>query len=465
MTIFKIIMIACILIVFITIFMSLRSANKPKKNMFMAVTLPYDVLESDFIKQIQKEYKSLCNKVYLLMLVTAIPIIFPFWILNNITVYIFYTMIWSLGFAYYGITPFKLMNRKVKAEKAKNNWFVGEKKVVYCDTKTTLLKNSMPISNKYFLIPILIGIIPLIIAILNLGVIVLLFYFAKLFNKNKLKTYSTDSEINFILNKQEKRLFSIYFLINAIVESLTFLIFYSMFFEYIDLKFSNIMVISILILSSVVAIGIIYIKKKINDLDEELNAKNKNSEIIVDDDDYWIDGMYYYNPNDSSKIVSSRFGYNMTYNLATKHGYFMGKKLDKIVLIATFILLVVLMVPAEISTISMSFSKNPPNISISSFPYSYELDYKDIENVELTDEPISFTLRTNGMATDTKCIGNFKSDKYGKCRVYLYFKNKDDNPPYIVVKLKNSKFDYLIYNTKDSQSTKEVYTTLKNKIN
>ena len=468
MTIFKIIMIACILIVFITIFMSLRSANKPKKNMFMAVTLPYDVLESDFIKQIQKEYKSLCNKVYLLMLVTAIPIIFPFWILNNITVYIFYTMIWSLGFAYYGITPFKL------------NWFVGEKKVVYCDTKTTLLKNSMPISNKYFLIPILIGIIPLIIsiknfssenivfliiAILNLGVIVLLFYFAKLFNKNKLKTYSTDSEINFILNKQEKRLFSIYFLINAIVESLTFLIFYSMFFEYIDLKFSNTMVISILILSSVVAIGIIYIKKKINDLDEELNAKNKNSEIIVDDDDYWIDGMYYYNPNDSSKIVSSRFGYNMTYNLATKHGYFMGKKLDKIVLIATFILLVVLMVPAEISTISMSFSKNPPNISISSFPYSYELDYKDIENVELTDEPISFTLRTNGMATDTKCIGNFKSDKYGKCRVYLYFKNKDDNPPYIVVKLKNSKFDYLIYNTKDSQSTKEVYTTLKNKIN
>ena len=277
MTIFKIIMIACILIVFITIFMSLRSANKPKKNMFMAVTLPYDVLESDFIKQIQKEYKSLCNKVYLLMLVTAIPIIFPFWILNNITVYIFYTMIWSLGFAYYGITPFKLMNRKVKAEKAKNNWFVGEKKVVYCDTKTTLLKNSMPISNKYFLIPILIGIIPLIIsiknfslenivfliiAILNLGVIVLLFYFAKLFNKNKLKTYSTDSEINFILNKTEKQMFSIYFLINAIVESLIVLVFYLALFEYIDLKFLNVIVVSTLLLSSIVALGFIYIKKK-----------------------------------------------------------------------------------------------------------------------------------------------------------------------------------------------------------
>lgn len=473
---FRIIMISCIFITFIT----LSSANKPKKNMFMAVTLPYDVLESDFIKEVQKEYKSMCNKVYLLMLLTAIPCVFPFWIFKNTTVYIFYLMLWCMGFAYYGIIPFKLMNRKIKAEKAKNGWFVGEKKVVYCDTKTTLLKNSMPISNKYFLIPILIGIIPLIlsiknfsseniafliVAILNLGLVILLFYIAKVFNKNKLKTYSTDSEINFILNKTEKQMFSIYFLINAIVESLIVLVFYLALFEYIDLKFLNVIVVSTLLLSSIVALGFIYIKKKINDLDEELSSKNKDSEIIVDDDDYWIDGIYYYNPNDSSKMVSSRFGYSMTYNLATKHGYFMGKKLDKIVLIGTLILILVLMGPSEISNSSISFSNDSPNISISSFPYSYELDYKDIESIKLTNEPISFTLRTNGMATDTKCIGNFKSDKYGKCRVYLYFKNKYDNPPYIVVKLKNSKFDYLIYNTKDSQSTKEVYTTLKNKIN
>ncbi len=476
---FRIIMISCIFITFIAIYATLRSANKPKKNMFMAVTLPYDVLESDFIKEVQKEYKAMCNKVYLLMLLTAIPCIFPFWIFKNTTVYIFYLMVWCMGFAYYGIIPFKLMNRKVKAEKAKNGWFVGEKKVVYCDTKTTLLKNSMPISNKYFLIPILIGIIPLIlsiknfsseniafliVAILNLGLIILLFYMDKVFNKNKLKTYSTDSEINFILNKTEKQMFSIYFLINAIVESLIVLVFYLALFEYIDLKFLNVIVVSTLLLSSIVALGFIYIKKKINDLDEELSSKNKDSEIIVDDDDYWIDGIYYYNPNDSSKMVSSRFGYSMTYNLATKHGYFMGKKLDKIVLIGTLILILVLMIPSEISNSSISFSADSPNISISSFPYSYELDYKDIESIKLTNEPISFKIRTNGMATDTKCIGNFKSDKYGKCRVYLYFKDEDDTPTYIVAKLKNSKFDYLIYNTKDEKNTKEIYSNLINKL-
>lgn len=475
MLLFRIIMVSCIFITFIAIFTTLRSANKPKKNMFMAVTLPYDVLESDFIKEIQKEYKSLCNKVYIIMLLTAIPCIFPFWIFKNITVYIFYMLIWCLGFAYYGIIPFKLMNRKVKSEKAKNEWFVGEKKVVYCDTKTTLLKNSMPISNKYFLIPILIGIIPLImsiknfssenivflvVAILNLGVILLMFYIAKIFNKNKLKTYSTDSKINFILNKTEKRMVSIYFLINAIVESLIILVFYLIFFEYIDIEFFNIIIISTVVLSSIVALGFIYIKKKINELDEELSSKNKSSEIIVDDDDCWIDGIYYYNPNDSSKIVSSRFGYNMTYNIATKHGYFMAKKLDKIVLGATFLIMIILMLPSEFATSSISFNDNSPNISISSFPYSYDLDYNDIESITITNKPISFKLRTNGIATDTKCIGNFKSDKYGKCRVYLYFDGEDNNPKYIVMKLKNNKFDYLIYNTKDDKQTEKVYSKL-----
>lgn len=475
MLLFRIIMISCMLIMFIVMFATLSSANKPKKNMFMAVTLPYDVLESDFIKEIQKEYKSLCNKVYIIMLLTAIPCIFPFWIFKNITVYIFYMLIWCLVFSYYGIIPFKLMNRKVKAEKSKNNWFVGEKKVVYCDTKTTLLKNSMPISNKYFLIPILIGIIPLImsiknfssenivflvVAILNLGVILLMFYIAKIFNKNKLKTYSTDSEINFILNKTEKRMVSIYFLINAIVESLIILVFYLTLFDYIDIKFFNIIIISTVVLSSIVVLGFIYIKKRINDLDEELTSKNKNSEIIVDDDDCWIDGIYYYNPNDSSKIVSSRFGYNMTYNIATKHGYFMAKKLDKIVLGATFLLMIILMIPSEFATSSISFNDNSPNISISSFPYSYDLDYNDIESITITNEPISFKLRTNGIATEEKCIGNFKSDKYGKCRVYLYFDGKDNNPKYIVMKLKNNKFDYLIYNTKDDKNTEKVYSKL-----
>lgn len=151
----------------------------------------------------------------------------------------------------------------------------------------------------------------------------------------------------------------------------------------------------------------------------------------------------------------------MTYNIATKHGYFMAKKLDKIVLGATFLLMIVLMLPSEFATSSISFNDNSPNISISSFPYSYDLDYNDIESITITNEPISFKLRTNGIATDTKCIGNFKKRiNTENVRVYLYFDGEDDNPKYIVMKLKNNKFDYLIYNTKDDKNTEKVYSKL-----
>ena len=474
---FRIIMASCVFLVFITIYATLHSAYKPNKNMFMAVTLPSEVLEGEFVKSIQKEFKSLCNKIYVIMILTAIPIIFPFWIFENTTVYIFYVLAWCLFFAYYGSTvPFKKMNRKVKAEKNKNQWFVGEKKVVYCDTKTTLLKNSMPISDKYFLIPLLINILVLVIcfknfsteniaflliAILNLAFITLLFYMTKSSNKNKLKIYSTDSEVNFILNKAQKRMFSIYYLINAIFESVTLLVMYLVLLEYIDIKFFNVIFISVVILSSTIAMGFIYIKRKISNLQEELMKKKNYEEIIVDDDDYWIDGIYYYNPNDTSTTVPSRFGYSMTYNLATKRGYFMGKKLDKIVLIATVLILVVLMVPTEFTNSKIVFSATSPNINISAFPYSYELNYEDIESITITDEPISFRIRTNGIGTDEKLLGNFKSDKYGKCRVYLYPK---DNPEYLVVKLKNNKFDYLIYNTKDKISTQKTYSKILNNI-
>ncbi|MDY2737009.1 hypothetical protein, partial [Intestinibacter sp.] len=67
---FRVIMASCVFIVFITIYATLHSAYKPSKNMFMAVTLPSQVLEGEFVKSIQKEFKSLCNKIYLAMILT-----------------------------------------------------------------------------------------------------------------------------------------------------------------------------------------------------------------------------------------------------------------------------------------------------------------------------------------------------------------------------------------------------------
>ena len=52
---------------------------------------------------------------------------------------------------------------------------------------------------------------------------------------------------------------------------------------------------------------------------------------LLDDDDYWILGMFYFNPNDTRLNVEKRFGYGGTVNIAHPAG--------KVIMIVTAVLL------------------------------------------------------------------------------------------------------------------------------
>ena len=81
-----------------------------------------------------------------------------------------------------------------------------------------------------------------------------------------------------------------------------------------------------LILMVIVAIGAVN-QKAI----EKRYARDTELELL-DDDDYWIFGMFYNNPNDTRLNVEKRFGYGGTINIAHPAG--------KIIMAITFLLLV-----------------------------------------------------------------------------------------------------------------------------
>ena len=111
------------------------------------------------------------------------------------------------------------------------------------DTKVSKLKNKMPIPDKYMLIPIGISLIPLtmsfvkydtdlkyanVVAVILVGVLLFLYFVGfKGSNKLKLKVYSKNSEINYILNKEEKYLNSIVWFITSLTASIIFLFTFS----------------------------------------------------------------------------------------------------------------------------------------------------------------------------------------------------------------------------------------------
>lgn len=449
----------------IMVYFTMKSAAKPSRNILFGVTLPTQALSDDAVLKMIDDYKRITNIFTLVIILTGLPIAF----INKELLSVLYLLAWSLVTAEWLVKqPYIHMNRKLKKLKRDNEWFIGEKRVVSMDTKISRLKDKMPISNKYILIPFGISLIPLIISIVKydedlkyatftafiLMIVLVLLYFVGFRGSNKLrlKVYSKNSDINYILNKEEKYLNSIVWFITSLTSSIVFLFTYLVIFEVINVSYNVITIIAILgaIITFIVPI---YTNNRIKSLEEELLKIDKEV-IYTDDDEYWIDGYKYYNENDYNSKVNPRFGFNAyTYNLATKKG--------KISYYSGFVICAVIFIPLFFNLLSMELTNHKITISSESisvdYPsYDYEFSVNDIEDIKLVDE-VSFKLRTNGIGTDEYCRGNFKSREYGKCRVYIYNKSK----PYIIVKLKNN---YFIYNEKTKNETMDVYHKLIEKL-
>ncbi|WP_195938127.1 PH domain-containing protein [Romboutsia sp. 1001713B170131_170501_G6] len=453
------------IMIIIMVYFTMKSAAKPSRNILFGVTLPTQALSDDAILKMIDDYKRITNIFTLVIILTGLPIAF----INKELLSVLYLLAWSLVTAEWLVKqPYIHMNRKLKKLKKDNEWFIGEKRVVSMDTKISRLKDKMPIPNKYILIPFGISLIPLIISIVKydedlkyatftafiLMIVLVLLYFVgfRSSNKLRLKVYSKNSDINYILNKEEKYLNSIFWFITSLTSSIIFLFTYLVIYEVINVSYYVITIIAILG-AIIVIIAPIYTNNRIKNLEEEL-LKIDREVIYTDDDEYWIDGYKYYNENDHNSKVRPRFGFNVyTYNLATKKG--------KISYYSGFVICAVIFIPLFFNLLSMELTNHKITISNESisvdYPsYDYEFSVNDIEDIKLVDE-VSFKLRTNGIGTDEYCRGNFKSREYGKCRVYIYNNSK----PYIIVKLKNN---YFIYNEKTKDETMDVYNKLIEKL-
>ncbi|MGL5692970.1 MAG: PH domain-containing protein [Peptostreptococcaceae bacterium] len=449
------------------VYFTMKGAVKPRRNILFGVTIPNEALSDEVVLSIVSEYKRKMNLCMLVIILTALPTFF----IEREILSILYFLTWSLVVAEWLVRqPYVLMNRKLKKLKKEREWFIGEKRVVNMDTKISKLKDKMPIPDKYMFIPIGVALIPVVIslvkydedlkyatfiAVILMGVLVLLYFLGfKGGNRLRLKVYSQNSEINYVLNKEEKYLNSITWFITSITASIIFLFTYLLIYEVINVSYYFVTFISML--GSIISFaGFMYANNRMKNLEDELLKMDKEV-IYTDDDDCWIDGYKYYNENDYNSKVSPRFGMNVyTYNLATKKGrigYYSG-----------FIICAVLLIPLGFNLLNMEFTNHKITISDESktvsvdYPsYDYEFSYSDIEEVKVVEE-IRFKIRTNGIGTDEYSRGSFKSVEYGKCRAYIY----NDSKPYIVVKLKDN---YFIYNEKTKEETIKVYNELKSLI-
>ena len=205
----------------------------------------------------------------------------------------------------------------------------------------------------------------------------------------------------------------------------------------IPLSFSGLLFIShpalaltlIFLVTAVICVEAMGIEIKLRRMQERL-TKGSGVGAIVDEDDKWIGGMIYYNPNDSRLIVNERVGMNTTLNLARTSGK----------VITLFFLILLLALPFTGPAMNVYY-KQPIKIEITKDEVeasqgitNYRIKLSDIKDVELIDELSDDLVRVNGTSFDDLLKGDFRD---GNENLVLLL--RPESKPFIRITDKNGK--------------------------
>ena len=449
--------ITLLFIIFLYYFDAKQCVNN---NIILGVTLPLNEVKDTQVLNILTEYKSKLKKYLIIEIFLSFIIIILY-------KYFFITMLCYISLIFLGcginFLIIKKYNLKMKKLKEENNWSIGEKHIISIDTKLTLLKDSMAV-NKLFFIPIfffslmtfLIGFlnfknIPEIIylAIINIILNLLMLWLYKIIKSLKNKIYSENSDINITLNKYKKYLLTKNIIIISYI--FTFLSLISVFILKDNPNNANIYFILMGLSSLSLPVTFLYFNNKIKNTEKEILQLDK-SQILVDEDDFWKYGMFYYNPNSKKRFVEKRIGVGLIYNMPYKLNY----SLNILGIIITFFVIFSIL-PLEFSDINV-YEEN--NILKIKFPmYSTEIEKQDIKDVYVINEEIKIGNRLNGYSSEDKAIGKFRVDVKGEQDIYKIFINVNNKDKAIIIDLKDN--EDIILNGKDDKETEKIIEVIK----
>jgi len=109
-------------------------------------------------------------------------------------------------------------------------------------------------------------------------------------------------------------------------------------------------------------------------------------------------------------------GTQMTFNTAKKaYHYFIISIFSIIIIFLTWLFGYPYYLDLTNNLVNLSLQNN--NIVISSQFYHHVINIENVNKVEITDD-LGSGQRTNGTDTGIYAKGNYKFDKYGKCKVF-----------------------------------------------
>ena len=422
----------------------LRNEVKRKKNLIVGITLPYEAENNTEIQARLNRYIRDLKQISVLLSLVVIPCC---WI-RSFSITMFVWGLWILLAIILPNIPYARCNQDLKKIKHQNGWGHQPRDAVWVDTAA--IPNEKWLSPWLFAPAVLLCLLPAIwdrdlIAVYLLDAVCAAGCWAgyRFLYRNRAETVDSNSDLTQVLSHIRRRnwgkvwLYSAYFL--AVINLITGLMMRQVIFGLGIL----LLLIALLVFA---AVGIEFKTRRIQ---EKLTAES-GKEWYIDEDDKWIWGLIYYNPNDSKTIVNARVGMNSTFNLARPAG--------KIFTILTA--LIMLIIPFfgflldGVGDKQLDLQINTTAIVASHGKSQYEVALDDIKTITLLDTLPEGLHRVAGTGMENLQKGRFRSPELGSLTLCL----DPHCPPFLLISTNDGR--QFLFGTRDTIATSEIFTQL-----
>lgn len=420
----QIIFMLCMYPILPIMYFSMKSEMKEKNGVFFGVRMRREWLEEDGIKEISAAYQKQLKKLALIFaLLPGITFFIPYFSVS-FTVW----MLWLLAVIGAPAVLFARANQAVGELKKQKNGGA-------CGWSVPGLNPDEPgavpaVKRLPFMPPIVLsaaaagaalvffsgsGLIAFGVLVASFAAVTLLFFLSALWTDRQKIVISTRPEADCRYNSAKKAVWYRFWLILAWVN--TGLTAASAFTLAADFADAGAVLWEFVIYMAVIFCICAWAAVRLRGVEKEFAPERKDC-TWEDDDDCWIFGMLYYNPEDRHTLVSRRVGIGTTCNLATLGGKGMMLAGCLGILVISFSCIWLLL--EDFTPITLRVENE--SLVAEHLKTDYEIPLKEITELHLLEETPVWS-KVNGTSLDHLKKGTFYIRNEGRCQVFLNSQN------------------------------------------
>ncbi|WP_297212071.1 DUF5808 domain-containing protein [uncultured Flavonifractor sp.] len=394
----------------------LKNEANFKKNIAVGVTFPCEGRTHPEVLDLLARFKKELGRTCLALLaLAAVLLLLPVSFGPALTLF----LVWTDLCVVLPVVPYVRCNKALKALKRELGWENRRRQTVVADLRAAARPEDKKPSARAFALPLVASVLPVwwalgrgeslegLILLLNPGCVALFWLCWRFAFRRKAEVVDENEDLTAALTRLRRRAWRRCWLWGAWFMAL---LSWAMLLTF-DHPLAGLIL--MFVLSAAMVAAMAGLEFRLRKLQERLTA-GSGRDYYVDEDDKWLWGMFYYDPNDSHLIINARVGLNTTVNMARPAG--------KVIMLLTAAML--LLMPLAGVWI-MGEERAPVTLALTDTALvaahassRYQIPLTEIDAVELL-EALPDIRRVAGTAMDTVDKGRWRCEEYGPLTVCL----------------------------------------------